>query len=700
MNDKEVLDTQEAGSGKYPLLPAVALLLLFPVFAGASEPVVAEQQEEQKQQEQQKDVGASTLLDEVVVRGEAVNTNLQSTSATILDNEDITNRVYITPLDMVEQTPGVSVVQYKQGGTAANFIMRGFSGNSHGPNTAIYVDGILLNEGDGYADTNTINPNEVERAEVIKGPASALYGNYASAGTLSYYTKKRVDGQQVKLHYGAHNTYEGNYVGGFSTDETDYVFSLLNYHTDGYQDNSDWDKLNAATRITHKINDSLSARISLRGFNSDWDAPGYLTQEKFDADPTQAVSETNGGSKDRLEGRLDFDYRLNTTSKILFYLWNSDQNFKRWYAGDPEGLSADTVVGNLRDFDRAVYGVGGSYNFIGKLLDRELHLTAGADYMVEDDSRKRWRLLAGTGREKGEQFWNYNIDMESLGLFSEGSFQVTPFLRLNVGARFDYFAGDLVDYLDNGNEFSMDTQTIFSPKAGGVLTLLDDHLELFTNYSEGFALMPGFSEMAAFTQENWDPQKRTQVEAGSRIRPTDWFMAELVGYQLKTSEDFIESVAGSGKFDNVGKTTRNGAEARLDLYGFEYGYVHADYAYIDAKYDEYQVDGQSYADNTVTGVPEHVVNMEVGYNPPSGTGGRVRYHWEEGYYLDKENQQESEDWGRVDAQLSYRFGEKERYLLALDVMNLFDEKYADYTSSSSYSPALPLSTYLTMTVDF
>ena len=145
MNDKEVLDKQETGTGKYPLLPAVALLLLFPVFAGASEPVVAEQQE---QQGQQKDTGASTLLDEVVVRGQAVNTNLQSTSATILDNEDITNRVYITPLDMVEQTPGVSVVQYKQGGTAANFIMRGFTGNSHGPNTAIYVDGILLNEGE------------------------------------------------------------------------------------------------------------------------------------------------------------------------------------------------------------------------------------------------------------------------------------------------------------------------------------------------------------------------------------------------------------------------------------------------------------------------------------------------------------------------------------------------------------------------
>ncbi|MCI5142668.1 MAG: Plug domain-containing protein, partial [Candidatus Electrothrix sp. ATG1] len=224
---------KEQGARKYALLLASAMLPISPGIAGAADMVVTEQQ---------KDAAASTILDEVVVRGEVINTNLQSTSATVLGNEDIVDRVYVTPLDMVAQAPGISIVQYKQGGTAANFLMRGFSGNSHGPNTAIYVDGILLNEGDGYADTNTINPEEVERAELIKGPASALYGNYASAGTLSYYTKKRVDNQRVKLHYGAHNTYESNYVGGFSNEKTDYVFSLQNYHTDGYQDNSDWDK--------------------------------------------------------------------------------------------------------------------------------------------------------------------------------------------------------------------------------------------------------------------------------------------------------------------------------------------------------------------------------------------------------------------------------------------------------------------------
>ncbi|MGB5686969.1 MAG: hypothetical protein WBM35_14255, partial [Candidatus Electrothrix sp.] len=99
----------------YALLLASTIIPFTPLISGATDQVATEQA----------NAAASTVLDEVVVRGEAVNANLQSTSATILGNEDITNRVYTTPLDMVEQAPGISVVQYKQGGTAANFIMRG-----------------------------------------------------------------------------------------------------------------------------------------------------------------------------------------------------------------------------------------------------------------------------------------------------------------------------------------------------------------------------------------------------------------------------------------------------------------------------------------------------------------------------------------------------------------------------------------------
>ena len=64
-------------------------------------------------------------LDDVIVRGEALHKDLEASSATVITSEDLENRVYVTPLDIVGFAPGVSINQYKQGGTASSFQMRG-----------------------------------------------------------------------------------------------------------------------------------------------------------------------------------------------------------------------------------------------------------------------------------------------------------------------------------------------------------------------------------------------------------------------------------------------------------------------------------------------------------------------------------------------------------------------------------------------
>ncbi len=660
--------------------------------------------------EEKSDLAKSTTakeyikIGEVMVRGEAVCKNLDATSATVLTSEDITNRVFITPLDIVSLSPGISIRQYKQGGTAASFTMRGFRSCSHGSDVAIYMDGIPLNEGDGYADTNIVNPEEIERVELTKGPVSALYGNYNSAGALAFYTKKKVDFSRIKLHYGDYNTYEANYVGGFSSEDKkwDHVYSILSYHTDGYQDNSDWDKLNAAVRSTYHFTDALDGTVSFRGFNSDWDAPGYLTEVKFNSNPKQAVSEVNGGGKDRTSAKLDLNYKISDKSNVLFQLWTYDQEFWRWYANDPDGKIVGSISGNLRNFNRFVWGTGASYNFSGKIMGKELRFTAGMDYMDEDIERERWRLLFGSGREKGSKFWDYHVDMESIGFYTETNYQVFKPLRLIFGARYDLFSGDLTDHQLDDQKESMEDQNIFSPKAGLILSFFDEKLNFFANYSKGFALLPGFSEKAAFTQDHWDPQERIQYEVGVKTSPFNWFSGKLVGFKVETDKDFIQDQT-TDEYENVGKTTREGIEVAIDFYAFDYGYLHADYAFIDATYDEYLSKGISYDGKTLRNVPDNIAGLEFGYNPVKGFGGRIQYHYESGYYLDDANIYKSDSWDTVDIQTFYCFGIEKKYMLALDVINIFDKKYADYTGGGTekkYSPGLPLSVYTTFTITF
>lgn len=644
-------------------------------------------------------------LDDVVVRGDLSQKNLAATSSTVISREEITNRVYETPMEIVGLTPGVSVKQYKQGGTASSFQMRGFSSCSHGSDCATYLDGIPINEGDGYADTNIINPDELERVEVIKGPISPLYGNYASGGVVHFYTLKEVEGQHIKLQYGSFNTSEETYLGGFTSEDgkTDHVYSLLNYHTDGYQDNGEWDKQNAAARITHRFTDDFKARISLRAFNSDWDAPGWINKQQFDENPRQSANDTNAGSKDLLSSKLDLDYKLTKDSKILFHAFGYDQNFKRYYADSEVGKALGTNIGNLRDFDRLAYGTGASYNTVSDVWGRRLSLAVGTDYMMEDEDRQRWYLTAGNGRNKGAKYLDYNVEFQSIGLYTDVNYQIFKPLKVFAGGRYDHFSGDIVDHLLKDKESSMEGTDIFSPKGGMILSLLEDRLEFFGNVGRGFAMMSGFAEQAQYTQKTWDPQIRTQYELGMGVKPATWFNARLTGFRLQTTDDFIQDPK-TLEYENAGETTRDGFELTGELKAFDHGYLRADYAYIDPKYDDYTVAGVSYDGKTLPNVPQDIVNIELGYNPPLGFGGWVRYHYEAGAELDRANTVQGEAFDHVDANVFYRFGAKAQYTVAVEVQNVLDEEYASSTSYSngvfSYSPSLPISLYASFKVDF
>jgi iron complex outermembrane receptor protein len=176
----------------------------------------------------------------------------------------------------------------------------------------------------------------------------------------------------------------------------------------------------------------------------------------------------------------------------------------------------------------------------------------------------------------------------------------------------------------------------------------------------------------------------------------------MVAFRLETSKDFIYDSA-IDEYQNVGETTREGIEIKVDFYALDFGYFHADYGYVDATYDRYESGGVSLAGKTLRGVPENIYNAEIGYSPPSGLGGRLRYHYEDGFYLDDANAFESDSWDRLDTQITYRFGSNAAYMVALDIVNVLDETYADYTSGTTnkqYSPGLPLSAYLSFTMDF
>lgn len=668
---------------------AMAVLLCFPVSALADQQTgTADKAAKSK----------SLELGEIVVRGQVTSEDLQATSATVLDNEEISDRVYVTPLDILKLVPGISIQQYHQGGTASAFQMRGFTSCSHGPDAAIFLDGVPLNETDGYADTNIVIPEEIERVEVIKGPASALYGNYASAGVVHFITIKSGDFTRFKARYGSFNTQDAVFSMARSDGKLDQVYTGQMYHTDGYQDNSDWDKQNASGRLTYHFTDKLNATVGMRLFNSTWDSAGYIPQSVYDSHPESAVSDVNGGKKKRVDGRVDVNYELTSNSKVLLYGWGYDQDFTRWYQNWISSRQHDgDNYGNERYFQRKVLGAGASYNFLGQLWGRDTSFILGLDYIREDDNRERWNLVVGNGRNRGSKYQDYNIILNTTSLYSELDYSLFKPLRVILGARMDMFSGDMDDKMPQAS-YDLSGPNVFSPKARLLYTVVPGW-DLFANYGRGFALP---TDKNLFKDDSLNPAIRNQYELGLRAQPLPWAKFVLTLWRLNTSDDIQASLDDPDQLENAGETRRQGIEVAADFSWQNAWYAHADYSYIDSEYLDYISGGVQYAGKELRNVPRDIVNLEAGYRPTQGLGGRVNLRYVSDSYIDSANTMTKDSHVVLNGQLSYRF--KKHYVLELDVVNLLDEKYADYASYTNgemtYSPADPLSVYLTFRVDF
>lgn len=148
------------------------------------------------------------MLEDITVRERSDTISAPAPSATIIDSQEIEGEYYEKALYILQKVPGVVIQDYGQGAVASQFSMRGLR-LGHNTGVAIFVDGVPINEstshGDGYGDFNTIIPEDIDYIEVIKGPSSALYGQFARAGVVNIITKRGGNFGLYKLGAGDFN---------------------------------------------------------------------------------------------------------------------------------------------------------------------------------------------------------------------------------------------------------------------------------------------------------------------------------------------------------------------------------------------------------------------------------------------------------------------------------------------------------------
>lgn len=552
-----------------------------------------------------------TAIPEIVVEGEKIleekeNVSIRSESLPsavyVITREDIEKMPVQHPLDLFRRIPGMITSHLGQGDVADGFGMRGYQ-SGHGSQIAIYVDGVPINvphhsHSHGFADIGWIVPEMIERIEIIKGPFSPLYGNFALGGVVNIITKKSHPSPEMGAEAGSYEAFRG--VATIS--ESSWEFTPLRikplliyeaYTKEGFRDNSEYTRYNAFNKITMPL---LDGSVSIRAHyvDRDWGAPGYLPVSQVKSgfrNRTDAVNPKDGGDSEYMNLVLNYTPKGGEAGfHGTLYAASEDINRYSTFPPSPQRLEHN---------DRDYMGWNLLYHFMPA---RTLSIIVGTDGRYDAGNRRRYTT---EDREIIDKVQDWHIEEVSTGFFGQAQYKPFEFVKLVGGIRYDLFSFDIENHIRPQNSGDGDT-SIFSPKAGIVITPLKD-FNIFANKGLGFRT-PSAEEMSPHDRNyknfHLKPAKVDTWDIGFET-----LLLEKIGLIFdfyKTDMEREIRVIGSEAV-NVGESRRNGYEMELTFYASPGLRLYASYGQVKARLK----DPATPEENRVRGVPEDYVGAGI-----------------------------------------------------------------------------------------
>ncbi len=263
----------------------------------------------------------TTKLKEVVVTATRTEKEPQDVTqtVTVITADDIRKSGALTASEVIEQTSGIAVNDYGTKGALTSISIRGSSYQQ----VLVLLDGRRLNSSSagGYDMSNLpVQLDDIERIEIVRGPASALYGADAVGGVINIITKKPSTSETtIRGEGGSHGHQYLNLNNGNKLDKFYYTVSVGKEKSDGFRVNSDLDKTAAAIKLGYELKPDSSVELATDYLEKEIGVPGSV---QFPS-PLAREWDRNGGANLTYRTKLskDFDIRLNVyenRDKIIF----------------------------------------------------------------------------------------------------------------------------------------------------------------------------------------------------------------------------------------------------------------------------------------------------------------------------------------------------------------------------------------------
>jgi outer membrane receptor protein involved in Fe transport len=620
------------------------------------------------------------LLPDIVVT--AAPTQRTDPQSTIKVNPVVIRRtVAVDPYDLLRQTAGLEVHDQGQGpGFASDATVRGFS-SDHSTDIALWIDGVPNNEqvnghAEGYNDWYLILPNTVRGIEVIKGPTSAVYGNFALAGAVNVRTLERTGATQAWLGGGSYGRVDFNLTTGLDKPGTGAVFAIRGTHEDGWRPNSQYGIAQVYGRVVRDVSTSTSidAGVMLHGTN--WHSPGFVTTAQYDAGDFDTVSNvTDGGFKRYARERVSIRVLYGPNLLWRSTLWGTQGRWQLYLTTPPEG-GGEEGTGSQTEEEDSRYGFGAT-TALTWTAERGT-VTGGLEGRFDHSDYQNW-FTTDRSRDTAQQL--VNGQQVTGGAFAQASYQVATPLRVTAGLRYDLLNA-LAMPADTAS--SSATHGVVSPKLGA-LYQLTDWLGIYGNVSRGFRSADGILE-----DPSVPPITAWAYEAGTK------FDFKGGGASLAV---FRMNVSNEQTFDPITLTTTNGGTSRRSGIEADANYaltgaIRLDVAATinDAKYESLVTpDGDTLSGVTVYNTSKYVGAAAIEIAPPAAKWhGRFATNFQGPYSPFDEPGVTLSPYVLFHASAGYLLG---RASLELGVRNLFDQKYVEVQAGNFVAPGQPITVY-------
>ncbi|MFD1711224.1 TonB-dependent receptor [Ottowia sp. GY511] len=187
---------------------------------------------------------------------------------TLIDRQQVERSGAVNIADLLQRQPGLELSRNGGPGSTTSLFMRGAETRF----TAVYIDGVRVDtQSTGGAPWESISLNQVERIEIVRGPAAAVYGSDAMAGVIQIFTRKGDGPFTPYVGAGFGNQGTRKFEAGFSgqSGAVDYALGATHARSDGFDSrpgtNPDRDgyRSNALTgRVGVQLNDAQRLEAS------------------------------------------------------------------------------------------------------------------------------------------------------------------------------------------------------------------------------------------------------------------------------------------------------------------------------------------------------------------------------------------------------------------------------------------------------